>query len=83
MKALTIRRVDPRLARALEREAARRETSLNQTVLDLLKEVLGVGTETPRESGLRRLAGTWSAKELAEFESNAVAFERVDEELWS
>ena len=42
MKALTIRNVDARLARALERETARRGTSLNETVLDLLRRGLGV-----------------------------------------
>jgi plasmid stability protein len=82
MKALTIRNVDPKLARALESETNRRGTSLNQTVLDLLRRALGVEAGTRRSNGLRELAGSWSARELAEFESRVAIFERVDAELW-
>jgi plasmid stability protein len=83
MKALTIRNVDPRLAKALERETRRRGTSLNQTVLSLLGQALGVNAQGPRSNGLRKLAGTWSSDELRAFEESTAAFERVDEELWS
>jgi hypothetical protein len=83
VKALTIRDVDERLARALEREKNRRGSSLNETVLSLLKQALGVDSPEARSNGLRRLAGTWSAKELSEFEATTAIFERVDEELWS
>lgn len=84
MKALTIRNVDPRLARALERETARRGTSLNETVLDLLRGSLGVDPATRRRSnGLRSLAGKWSERELEEFETRVAMFGGVDAELWS
>jgi len=83
MKALTIRNVDPKLARALERETARRGASLNETVLDLLRRALGVDPGTRRSNGLRSLAGKWSASELVEFESRIAMFEDVDPELWS
>lgn len=83
MKALTIRNVDERLARALEREKQRQGTSLNQTVLNLLQRTLGVDSGGDHSNGLRQLAGTWSDTELAEFEDATAAFEQVDEELWS
>lgn len=82
MKALTIRKVDATLARAIERERARRGTSLNTTVIDLLRQALGLESDAPRSNGLRKLAGTWSAEELAQFEAHTAAFERIDEELW-
>ena len=82
MKALTIRKVDPRLARALELETRRRGTSLNQTVLDVLSHALGVALSAPRTNGLARLAGTWTARDHAEFERATAVFERVDDELW-
>ena len=82
MKALTIRGVDAHLARALEKEQARRGTSLNQAVLDLLRQALGVSGEGPRSNGLAKLAGTWSAEELEEFEVHTESFEQVDEDLW-
>ena len=83
MKAITIRNVDPKLSRALEREKRRRGTSLNQTVLDILRSALGVDTDQPRSNGLRRLAGSWSDADLEEFEAATAVFEQVDEELWS
>lgn len=82
MKALTIRNVDPRLASALTRETKRRGTSLNQTVLDLLRRGLGVDTSAPRTNGLEKLAGRWTNEEFEEFEANVAMFEHVDPELW-
>ena len=83
VKANTIRYVDQRLARALQAEKRRRGTSLNRTVLDLLRHTLGVDVDDGRSNGLHELAGTWSDVELAEFEEATAAFEQVDEELWS
>ena len=60
MKVLTIRGVSRPLAAALEREKTRRGQSLNQTILDMLGERLGVGDAGPRRNGLARLAGSWS-----------------------
>jgi len=55
MKTLAVRSVPPDVAEALEREKRRRGESLNQTVLDLLTQ--GLGVETTHSNGLRRLAG--------------------------
>jgi hypothetical protein len=82
VKALTIRHVDPELARALEREQRRRGASLNSTVLELLRQALGVEADAVRSNGLRKLAGTWSAQELEAFAADIAVFEQVDEELW-
>lgn len=82
MKALTVRNVDARLASALAREAKRRGTSLNQTVLDALRRGLGIDTSAPRTNGLEKLAGTWTAEELAELDGNVALFEGIDPELW-
>jgi hypothetical protein len=82
MKALTIRRVDARLAAALARETQRRGTSLNQTVLDLLRTGLGIDAARPRGNGLEKYAGTWTAEDLAEFGANVAMFDQIDPELW-
>ena len=83
MKALTIRRVHKRLADALERETRRRGGSLNQTVLELLEQGLGVGSAPARRrNGLARLAGTWSAEEHDAFTRRLEPTEQVDPELW-
>ncbi len=80
MRTLTIRNVPPQVAEALDREKRQRGESLNQTVLDLLSEGLGVGTT--RSNGLARLAGRWSEAELQEFERAVAPFEEIDDELW-
>lgn len=82
VKALTIRDVDGALARALEREKKRRGASLNQTVLQLLRQALGLDATKVRSNALGKLAGTWSKEDLARFERDTAVFEQVDEELW-
>lgn len=82
MKALTVRDVDPELARALEREKRRRGASLNQTVLQLLRQALGIDSSTVRSNSLGKLAGTWSKQDLAHFERDTAMFEQIDEEIW-
>ena len=81
MKYLTIRGISLALARALGQERARRGTSLNQTVIDLLSQALGVGAAR-RSNGLRELAGTWTDEEFARFEQAIAPTEQLDEELW-
>lgn len=80
MKNLTIRNVPDAVADALEEEKRRRGRSLNQTVLELLSQGLGVGTT--RSNGLGRLAGSWTEEEFREFEAAVDRFESIDDELW-
>jgi hypothetical protein len=82
MRHLTVRNVPLDLGAALQREKRRRGSSLNQTVIDLLRQSLGVGRDAPRRSGLAQLAGTWSAEEHARFESAVADLERLDADLW-
>lgn len=82
MKAITIRDVDGQLAHALEQAKRKRGTSLNRTVLDLLRQALGL-EEASSGNGLRKLAGAWSEEDLERFEKATAPFEQVDEELWA
>lgn len=82
MKHLTIRNVPGDLAAALEAEKRRRLQSLNQTVIELLGQSLGVGEGRRRSNGLARLAGTWTPEEHERFEAAVAATEQIDEELW-
>ena len=82
MKVLTIRGVSKRLADALEREKRRRGQSLNQTVLDVLSDRLGIGDAGPRRNGLAHLAGTWSAEEARQFDQDVASTDPIDDELW-
>ena len=82
MRHLTIRNVPTDLGKALEREKKRRGASLNQTVLDVLRESLGVGPGASRSNGLGRLAGTWSEAERKRFDAGLAVVEQIDEDLW-
>jgi len=82
MKQLTIRGVPQDLARALDRERRRRGVSLNRLVLELIRQSLGLVPESRYDNGLRDHAGTWSDRQLEEFDGNTALFGQIDEELW-
>ncbi|MCX6594469.1 MAG: hypothetical protein NTZ56_23390 [Acidobacteria bacterium] len=77
---LTVRNVPEDLAVALDFERQRRGKSLNQTVVDLLTQALGV--KGKRRNGLAHLAGGWSEAEFEEFNKNTASFSEPDPELW-
>lgn len=77
---LTIRNVPADVAIALDQEKRRRGSSLNQTVIELLRQGLGAGTT--RSNGLASLAGAWTADEVRRFEEAVEPFDGVDEEIW-
>ncbi|HEX2164464.1 MAG TPA: hypothetical protein VHM02_10985 [Thermoanaerobaculia bacterium] len=80
MRNLTIRNLPAAVAEALDAERRRRRGTLNQTVIELLSQGLGVGTT--RSNGLGRLAGSWSEEEFREFQEAVRDLDRVDDELW-
>ena len=77
---LTVRNLPKEVAAALEREKRRRGTSLNQTVVELLRSSLGVSGV--RTNGLRRLSGTWTDAQHQEFLKHIQVFETIDADLW-
>lgn len=77
---MTIRNLPPPVADALEREKRRQGRSLNQTVIDLLSQSLGV--QGSRSNGLGRLAGGWDEDDVRAFERAVAPFEQIDAELW-
>ncbi len=81
-KYLTVRNLPPRVSEALETEKRRQQTSLNQTVIDLLRKSLGIELADASTNGLRRLAGSWSGADLERFEEAVAPTEQVDPELW-
>ena len=79
---LSIRGLPLDVAHGLERERRQRGTSLNRTVIDLLRRALGLLPDHPYDNGLGRHAGTWSATDLRSFEEATRCFECVDPDLW-
>ena len=82
MKTVTIRNVPTDLAQALEKERRKRDTSLNRTVLALLRNALGVPNQAVRSNGLRQLAGIWSKAEYKQFQQAVAPLGEVDEAMW-
>lgn len=82
MKTMTIRNVPTELAQALDKERRKRGTSLNGTVLALLRNALGVSSQAVRSNGLRQLAGAWSESEYKQFEQAVALLREVDETMW-
>ncbi len=80
LKTLTVRKIPPELARALNAEKRRRGRSLNQTVINLLNQSLGVGRR--RSNGLAQFGGDWTEEEYREFKEATRVFEEIDEEMW-
>lgn len=81
MRHLTIRNVPDDLARRLEDEKRARGRSLNQTVIDLLSQAVGLDRGR-RSNGLAELAGSWTQEEHDAFERAVAGAEQIDEELW-
>lgn len=81
MKHLTIRGVPEDLYELLHEMKERTGKSLNQTVIDLLRERLGV--DSPRRNGLARFAGNWSQADFDEFERSTAPMEDIDRDLWT
>lgn len=77
---LTVRGIPAALASALEKEKRQSGLSLNQTVINLLSQSLGVrGT---RSNGLAKMAGTWSEQDQREFNEATTTMNEIDPDLW-
>lgn len=82
MRHMTIRNLPDEVSAALEQEKKRRGLSLTRTVIELLRQSLGLGAVAHRSNGLAEFAGTWSEEEHAAFEQAVASTEQIDEELW-
>ncbi len=76
---LTLRNVDPDLSRRLRAISEERGESLNRTVLQLLRDAVGLNERRER---LRRYA-TWNDEDLREFTTALGAQRVVDGRYWA
>jgi len=79
IKQITLRHPSEELVGALRAVAARREESLNATILRILSEALGI---EERRRRLERYA-TWTTEDFREFDSALRAQRTIDKDLWS
>lgn len=84
MKTLTLRRLRPELARAIERKAHEVGTSLSGAVLALLEQATGLSKKRKASHhDLDRFFGAWSAEEARAFDRSLSRQRRIDRELWT
>jgi len=84
MATMTIRGLDELTMKTLKEKAKQEGTSVNATLVNLLKEDLGLKKKKRMVvyNDLDHLAGTWSDKEYKEFQKVMKDFETVDETMW-
>ncbi|MBS3764158.1 MAG: hypothetical protein KGZ25_12740 [Planctomycetes bacterium] len=84
MKRLTLRGIDADLEEALGKQSEEWSTSLNSTILRLLKKATGQADKKFQRNhhDLDDLAGTWDEEEKAEFDEAVAPFSRIDGEMW-
>lgn len=85
MKALSIRGVDQQLAAKLKQQAEAAQKSINQFVLDALRNQVGLSKEprfTRQYDDLDHLFGSWSDEEFQQISNKIDSERQIDEELW-
>lgn len=85
MASLSIRGVDEQLSAILKQKARASKKSLNQLVLDILRQHAGLEKEkrfTREYDDLDNLFGRWSEQEFLEIQGQIDSQRKIDEELW-
>ena len=80
-KQITIRNVQPELARRIERLAQDSSTSVNAKVLQILEQAVGLDASA-RRARLARYT-TWTPDDLRELEAALAEQRVVDPNLWT
>jgi plasmid stability protein len=82
--SMTVRGIDERISSALKDKARRDGVSVNALTLRIIREGLGLERKKRKAvyDDLDYLAGTWSDKDVSDFEQATAVFEIVDEDLW-
>jgi len=85
VKTLTIRGVDEELAAILKQQAKSAQKSVNQFVLETLRQHTGLDKKkhfTREYDDLDGLFGKWSAKDFNQIQGKIESERKIDEELW-
>ena len=85
MKTMTIRGLEPSLIDKLKVNAKKQDKSLNQFVIDTLKQHMGMKKEkkfTAVYHDLDHLFGKWSDKEFKKIQGKIDSERKTDKELW-
>ncbi len=79
-----LRGVAPEVMSQLKAAAKKQKTSVNLLIIKILENNLGYSPtlKKPIYHDLDKLAGTWSAKDMQNFEKHTKEFEKIDKDLW-
>jgi plasmid stability protein len=76
----TLRNIPQKLDKALRQRARLERKSLNQILIDLLRQAVGIGAEPVKKRDLSEIAGSWV--EDPEFDRAMEEFERIHPDEW-
>jgi len=85
MKTITVRGLDETMTKNLKQMAGQNGKSVNQFVLDTLKERLGLKKEkkyTVVHHDMDHLFGIWSENEFKRIQGKIDSERKIDKELW-
>ena len=85
MKTISIRGIDPELAKKLKEAASEQSKSVNQIVLDTLRNSFGIKKEkkyTKIFNDLDHLFGSWDTEEFNIIQHKINDNRQIDKDLW-
>ncbi|MDA3940717.1 MAG: toxin-antitoxin system HicB family antitoxin [Spirochaetia bacterium] len=85
MKVITIRGVEPILSEKLKQAAKEKGKSVNQFIIEMLKENFGLQKKkkyTVLHHDLDNLFGSWSENSFNQIQSKIDNERKIDKELW-
>ena len=85
MKVITIRGVEPILSAKLKQTAKEKGKSVNQFIIEILKENFGLQKKkkyTVLHHDLDHLFGRWTEKEFDQIQNKIDSERKIDKELW-
>ena len=85
MKAITIRGIDSAVSSKLKQAAEKEKKSVNQLVLDMIKQNIGMQKKekyTKKYNDLDHLFGKWTNAEFDKIQDIINSQRQIDPELW-
>lgn len=86
MKQITIRGIPEDIVRTIEKEARRKQLSLNKAIISLLEKATGIRAKEKKKKtlyhDLDHLFGRWTKEEAMIFDKSLELQREIDEELW-
>ena len=86
MKAITLRKIPPEMARAIQIKARQSKTSISRAIINIIKDALGMSDYKKAPivyHDLDNFSGKWSKEEAVNFERALNKQRMIDQDLWA